>query len=305
MLIILEGIDGSGKTTMMADLAARGQAMKLEVQTLHQSQPRGSDGLAIYEWPLTYGDLARRVWSETDLVIMDRWHVGELIYGPLYRGRSILSYADTVHLELFLRSRGALKIHVTAPLNEITRRLAEDGEDFLKPEDQQTVYDFYHDHARKFGWRTAHATRHKASHGELIDHAKDNTYEAQRTRRYTTYIGSSRPAVLFVLPPEETYHPSYPSAAVPRPGSDGEILLTALGELGQSYAYGVAASDENLLALWEVLDHPVLVTLGSEALVAASDYGLEPDAGHALPQHAKEDPFAYGQEIKKMIGYAL
>ena len=49
-----------------------------------------------------------------ELLIADRWHVGEMIYGPIYRG---ISYVDSVleHIESILEDLGAIKLIMLTP----------------------------------------------------------------------------------------------------------------------------------------------------------------------------------------------
>ena len=65
----------------------------------------------------------------TNLVVCDRWHLSEAVYGPIYRGGS---RADLDFHEKWLDDRGALKLYVTAPLSALTSRVSERGDDFIE-----------------------------------------------------------------------------------------------------------------------------------------------------------------------------
>ena len=75
--IILEGPDGAGKTTLATRLCTYGYAYRHE-----GPPPMGTTALRHYA-----GILARLERP----TLLDRFHLGELVYGPLLRGRSGLS----------------------------------------------------------------------------------------------------------------------------------------------------------------------------------------------------------------------
>lgn len=87
---LLEGPDGTGKTTM---------ARKLEQRGFHYEHADASDSLP---------RLAKRMANLQDLdhVVWDRAHLGELVHGPLDRGTTIDRGWWTL-LEAFLQERGA------------------------------------------------------------------------------------------------------------------------------------------------------------------------------------------------------
>jgi predicted kinase len=113
-LIVLEGCDGTGKTTLAAALARR------HGYTVVHS-----------ERPAEQKDLAGHYRSALDLpgkVAHDRGFVSELVYGPLREGRSRLTGPQAAELAFALADRGGLLVHLTGHPEALAARLrARDG----------------------------------------------------------------------------------------------------------------------------------------------------------------------------------
>lgn len=94
-IIIIEGLDNTGKTTLIQGLHEYYQSHNLSVQRIHFSAPTGKD---------TFEELARKQNTEymdmatslvdmasadlIDVVIIDRCWYSEYVYGQMYRERS-------------------------------------------------------------------------------------------------------------------------------------------------------------------------------------------------------------------------
>lgn len=145
MLIILEGADGVGKTTVAAGL------MNLlgDARLLHASQPK-ADWVTEYVTPLVdyQPNNGHGVPGSPSHIVCDRWHWGEVIYGPLYRNASILDEDGMLYMNAFLNSKGAVIVHMWNTEDTLLQRWSERGEDFLQPEHLAGVLNRYHDLAR-------------------------------------------------------------------------------------------------------------------------------------------------------------
>lgn len=139
MIIVLEGPDLAGKTTYARSLEREGFEY-------HHSGPLTGSAREAYLEPLDG--------MATGDHVLDRWHLGELFYGPLLRGESKVDAALLGDIEVRLTELGALRFIVTAPLDEIIRRHAERGDDLLSLEQIKQAHAFYEDWAeRDLRWK--------------------------------------------------------------------------------------------------------------------------------------------------------
>lgn len=88
---IIEGPDGAGKTTLARCAVGR---------AYHHEGPPPPDVPAL----LHYG---RRFAEAKTSTVFDRFHVGELVYGPLLRGKSRMSGYDVVLMNRLIRATGS------------------------------------------------------------------------------------------------------------------------------------------------------------------------------------------------------
>lgn len=179
MLIIIEGVDLSGKTTLAEELQRLTGG-----QLMHKSQPVGT-WAEEYVDPLKY--YVPTGWSANDPkqhIICDRWHLGELVYGPLYRDGTILGESELRATEWFLQEKGAIVVYLREPLNVIMGRWDERGEDFLKPEHLAPALAAYDKVMMQstlpvLMWHSASRTDHR----KIIDVARTFDEAAARRRR--------------------------------------------------------------------------------------------------------------------------
>lgn len=123
MIIIIEGPDGSGKTTL---------ANKIKDQTgymlLHRSHKTDTEATSLFD---EYAQVIRAGKN----CIMDRGWYSELVYGPVMRDKSIITYPQMYELERLLAKNGALIIYCTAPEQTLWKRCLKRGEDYVTSKD--------------------------------------------------------------------------------------------------------------------------------------------------------------------------
>lgn len=108
-VVILEGCDGVGKTTLAVTLAQRHG-----YQLVHATRsPEGVDLAERY----------RAILSWPGPLVLDRCFVSELVYGPLLHGRSRLTLDQVIELAAIVADRGGLIVHLSAAPEVIAARL--------------------------------------------------------------------------------------------------------------------------------------------------------------------------------------
>ena len=108
-VIVLEGCDGAGKTTLAIELSQRHG-----YQLVHATRtPEGADLAERY----------RSILAWPGRLVLDRCFVSELVYGPLLHGRSRLAPDQITALIEIVADRGGLLVHLTARPEVIAARL--------------------------------------------------------------------------------------------------------------------------------------------------------------------------------------
>lgn len=123
MIIILEGPDGSGKTTLAEQLHKQTGYM-----LLHRSHSTDTGATSLFD------EYAQVIRSGKNC-IMDRSWYSEMVYGPIMRDKSIICYPQMYELERLAAKNGAILIHCTAPENVLWKRCLRRGEDYVTKRD--------------------------------------------------------------------------------------------------------------------------------------------------------------------------
>lgn len=108
-IVAVDGADGTGKTTLVNRLRA-----EHGFTIIHNA--RTPDGVDL---PARY----RRILATPGPLALDRCFVSELVYGPLYHGRSRITREEAVELAHTLTARQGVFVHVTAAAETICGRL--------------------------------------------------------------------------------------------------------------------------------------------------------------------------------------
>jgi hypothetical protein len=124
-VIILEGPDGSGKTTLAKNLEKFGYTY------LHQGPPGQENLFERYKRVLT---TYQRTGGK---VVCDRLFHGELVYGPVMRGHSRLTEYQLCYLELL--ARDSVMVWCSAPPEKLVQR----GDPIYNSVDPEELLDRY------------------------------------------------------------------------------------------------------------------------------------------------------------------
>lgn len=120
MIIIVEGPDGSGKTTL-AEKIARQSGYTL----LHRSQPKSEE-----EKRNMMAEYLHVIKSGKN-VVMDRCWYSEMVYGPIMRDATCIDYPEMYELERLLCKKGAILIYCTDAPEVLWSRCQRRGEDYI------------------------------------------------------------------------------------------------------------------------------------------------------------------------------
>lgn len=309
-MIGLEGTDGVGKTTLAAEVVRElerrvrlGQTDPGPVKLVHKGPPE-RDVLEEYATDVEHAHDVHYVF--------DRWHLGTLVYAPLYRGTGPygeLGVAGFRWVEKFLQARGASFAVVDAPYDVVAARLAARGEDYLQSHHVEGVLERF----REVNGMSTLTTHRTVVSPELtlvpslaqmlVDEAVTRAEATLALRAFPSYVGGASPDVLLVGE-KRGGKPPFASEAcfMPLSNKSGEYLWESLPDpfwrsVGVANAY-----EADVGALWEVLGRPSVVALGGKACLALEDLGI-PHAQVPHPQYIKRfhtnRQDEYGELIEK------
>lgn len=130
-VIILEGSDGSGKTTVAKNLESLYNSHGFNVEMWHYG-PHSPDKTSVQEyleplidWCEEQRDFAHKV------LIIDRFHLGELVYGPVLRGFSQMTDDQYEYIEHYLDKIGAIRLYVRPARSVVLERFRQRGDDLV------------------------------------------------------------------------------------------------------------------------------------------------------------------------------
>lgn len=126
-MIILEGPDGSGKTTILRRLGHERRAFKALRAGVGGNEPGGSatsDFAGRDPAPIAY---ARQVLAAHPRVAFDRFHLSEVIYGPILRGAAGISDEEVILLERLLYARGIQTVICLPPFKTTMENILASG----------------------------------------------------------------------------------------------------------------------------------------------------------------------------------
>lgn len=288
MLIVIEGVDGAGKTTLVDDLS---QLMPDNTRVIHRG-PLERNALDEYARDLVKYKPVR------DNIICDRWHVGEMVYGPLYRGRSSLTGPQAMFVEMFLQSRGAVRLHVDTPLDVVEQRLKSRGEDFLRPHHVRLVHDFYLTYTTQNGWRHYHE-------GDSLPFIINEATRSEREVRGLNplYVGSLNPNAFLVIP-------GGTNAVYPDETHSTHTLYAALSLNGRHRRWGIVPYGPGMNDLWHKLQRPPAVAIGEHTKAQLASTIPKVGYVYSTPQivrsmHHMDAVVAYGNIINEELDYVF
>ena len=277
MILILEGVDLAGKSTVAEALARR-----LKTEVIHHGPPR-SDLPLIQQYSR---EIEAYQPGSGQHLVFDRLHVGEGVYGPIKRGSSLLSEAQFEWFQLLLDSRGAVVISMLPPLEVVRQRYLERGDEFVNLDELEEVWRGYD---QLFGTaRVTHTVRDSLDVDWAMGLANIFELSVLHLADFPSYGGPPRVPVLFIgdSPGRAVASYRYSIAFGPYPNTCGEHLFRAISKTGLPF-FGLSNSDGvDVRGLWNALRRPRVVALGNLASQRLEKARV-PHAKVVHPQHAK------------------
>lgn len=273
MLVILEGPDGAGKSTLAAQLAEEISRRDGVKPDLMHARPPTRHPLDEYETPL----FGYRPGTQRH-IICDRWHWGEGIYPLVLRRKTQYDRAVRRHVELFLRSRGALVVYLSEPVSLLRERISVRGDDLVLPQHISRLALEYQQVARTSLLPVIWRSQHGPHNVELTDYVYPNVsveqivdtaieYERMCTKLnwFVTYVGPPRPNYLVLGERRNERGSTVDSPAFgPYPATSGHYLLSHMTNV-RSVGLANACDVDDWASLHAVLGHPKILTLGQLA----------------------------------------
>jgi thymidylate kinase len=132
MIVILEGENKTGKTTL-----AKHIEKEYGFRYIKCSQPGKRGPYAEYR------EVIESILQKPENVVIDRFHIGEEVYGPIYRGRSGLSQENFSEIEQDLNKLNTILIYCYDNENNIAKRFKEENEEFANVEKIAKTLELY------------------------------------------------------------------------------------------------------------------------------------------------------------------
>lgn len=204
MLIILEGPDCTGKSTLATFIRTALEEFipHQQIEMLHAGPPTRHP-LDEYELPLFAYQPGTRS------VVVDRWHWGERVYPAVLRRSSRMNDAVWLHLELFMQSRGALVMHLTASTTELRLRIRLRGDELITPDMMHAIRAGFMDcetrAINRFMRTSIMRPEFNNNPGRMLQKARSIIRTAQALEvdcralsNFVTYVGPPTPDVLLL-----------------------------------------------------------------------------------------------------------
>lgn len=284
MLAIVEGCDLTGKSTFCRKLEGYG------FKTIHFSQPQ-QDPLEEY-----LPNLAR--WPKHS--VMDRFHLGERVYGPLYRGGSRLTTNGRRYVDLFIESRAGVLVLRDEPTETILERYDQRGETFLKREDIQCVRDAF---LLEFNLSQISQKMLNPTPRELVTRCEHRATIWRQLQEFPQYLGVRYPTYLLVGDEPGPRQPNLGVPFVPFTGTCGHYLWEVLDDPEFRRVGVINSLDTDLRGVWRALATPRVVALGQKARARLVEARV-PHGAVPHPQFARRFHHAKVEEYRMMIRQA-
>ena len=304
MIIVLEGVDATGKSTL-----AQKAKQYYPAASLHHFGPPQSHPLKEYSFPAQHASIFDGV------TVFDRYHWGELVYGPRYRGESLLGPEGFLWVELLLESRGAVTVVTTGDPDRILERVQKLEDDFVRM-DRDHLKEMQDHFVDLIPHAATPIFRHDIDDG-LIVSAPELVATARRRGRirediiawYPEFIGSPYPDALLVGDRAE-YIDGHVFPFTPYPNTPGRYLMSSLLHTPIARSVGIvnarstiSGAQNSISNLIKLLHGPPVVALSERASTILKTQKVEHRLIDSPETHARfvRRPEAYAEFLMRGV----
>lgn len=118
MIFIIEGENKCGKTTLANKICS-----EFGFEYVKCSQPKGDPYIE-------YMEILRKIERSGKDTVIDRFLYGEFVYGPIYRGKSMLTMEQKRNIELKALSLDTIMVYCHDDVDKIAKRFKAENEEF-------------------------------------------------------------------------------------------------------------------------------------------------------------------------------
>lgn len=283
MLIVVEGLDRTGKTTLSRNIKA-----ETGCGYVHFSKPTAHP-LDEYVEPVV----------DCPHVVFDRYHWGEMVWPQIFGRESECDWRMFLYIELALQSRGAVVVHAQRDLDAVEAACIRDNEplvaDKIKPANH--LFRITRERSILPVWDWSWGNSFVQICGQAAARA---SWSRRCTRITPRFIGEDSPDVLLVGdvagPVQQAKRPL---PFVPFKNTSGYFLMGALMYTDLKPAIVNAwqpdgVTPEPLAELWEEMGQPPIVSLGLRAGARCELLNLE-HTNVKHPQYARRFQHSDGE----------
>lgn len=267
MLLIVEGGDGVGKSTLVADVAeVLRTAYPDDTVELWRKGPPKSHPVDEYVIPLlTYRP------GRGHHIVCDRWHIGELVYPKIFGRQTAMTPGVLMYVELFLKSRGAYLAYLQRDHVDVIDTLTTRGDDLVVNDQAIPILLAFQRAYRSstLPKSVSHVAQPNLAEW-LVAEAARAELKAKSLNDFTTYVGPADPKLLLLgdVRGPRSVDPLDPAFA-PYPATSGAYLMRALTAThwhpNTSVGIANACDVDSVADMLSVLRPNQVVTLGANS----------------------------------------